>query len=80
MSTGIYKLVDGETIELTEEENAQRIADSEAFVAEMDSTAWLRSRWQEYGSWGDQLDEMFHDFDAWKTRIQSIKNKYPKPE
>jgi hypothetical protein len=31
-----------------------------------------------YGSIGEQLDEIFKDIDAWKARIQAIKNKYPK--
>jgi uncharacterized protein (DUF736 family) len=34
-----------------------------------------------YRSIGQQLDEIFHEgIDAWKTRIQAVKNKYPKPE
>jgi hypothetical protein len=33
----------------------------------------------EYGSIVSQLDEIYHDgIDAWKTRIASVKNKYPK--
>lgn len=80
MSTGVFKVVDGEIIELTEEENNQRIAEISAAQAEQDATAWLRGRLAEYGSWDNQLDEIFHDFDAWKTRIQSVKDKYPKPE
>ena len=31
-----------------------------------------------YGSWNDQLDEIFHDIEAWKTRIQGIKDNNPK--
>ena len=31
-----------------------------------------------YGDIGDQLDEIFKDIDAWKTRIQGIKDAYPK--
>ena len=31
-----------------------------------------------YGEIGDQLDEIFKDIDAWKTRIQGIKNANPK--
>jgi len=27
-----------------------------------------------YGDIGDQLDEIYHDIDAWKTRIKSIKD------
>ena len=79
MGTNTFKMVDGETIELTEEENTQRIADIAAAEAEAAATAWLRGRLEEYGNWADQLDEMFHDFDAWKARIQAVKNKYPKP-
>ena len=30
-----------------------------------------------YGDIGDQLDEIFKDIDAWKTRIQSIKDNNP---
>ena len=31
-----------------------------------------------YGEIGDQLDEIFKDIDAWKTRIQGIKDANPK--
>ena len=37
------------------------------------------NRRNEYGAIVDQLDEIYHDgIDAWKTRIASIKAKYPK--
>lgn len=79
MGTNVFKLVDGETIELTEEENTQRIADGEAAKAASDATSWLRGRQDEYGAISDQLDEQYHDFEAWKTRIAAVKAKYPKP-
>ena len=41
--------------------------------AEVDAT-----RRQAYGSWNDQLDEIYHDIDAWKARIQGIKDNNPK--
>ena len=41
--------------------------------AQVDAT-----RRSQYGSWGDQLDEIYHNIDAWKTRIQSIKDNNPK--
>jgi|SRR5210317_582706 len=41
--------------------------------AQVDAT-----RRSQYGSWGDQLDEIYHDIDAWKTRIQSVKDNNPK--
>ena len=31
-----------------------------------------------YGNIGDQLDEIFKDIDAWKARIQGIKDANPK--
>ena len=37
-----------------------------------------RTRKSAYGDIGDQLDEIFKDIDAWKARIQSIKNANPK--
>jgi hypothetical protein len=35
-------------------------------------------RVSQYGSWGEQLDEIYHDIEAWKTRIQGIKDNNPK--
>ena len=31
-----------------------------------------------YGNLGDQLDEIYKDIDAWKTRIKKIKDDNPK--
>jgi len=31
-------------------------------------------RQSSYGNWQDQLDEIYHDIDAWKARIKSIKD------
>ena len=31
-----------------------------------------------YGDIGEQLDEIYHDIDAWKARIQQIKTDNPK--
>ena len=31
-----------------------------------------------YGDIGEQLDEIYHDMDAWKARIQQIKTDNPK--
>ena len=35
-------------------------------------------RREAYGTWGDQLDEIYHDIEAWKTRIAGIKSNNPK--
>jgi hypothetical protein len=48
-----------------------------ANTAEANATVDATRRSQ-YGSWGDQLDEIYHDIDAWKTRIQGVKDNNPK--
>ena len=51
-------------------ETAGNTAESNATV---DAT-----RREAYGSWNDQLDEIYHDLEAWKTRIAGIKSDNPK--
>ena len=51
-------------------ETAANTAESNAQV---DAT-----RKSQYGSWNEQLDEIFHNIDDWKTRIQGIKDNNPK--
>ncbi len=41
---------------------------------EYNNTGVRNTRKKEYGDIGDQLDEIYHDIDAWKTRIKSIKD------
>ena len=41
--------------------------------AQVDAT-----RRAEYGTWGDQLDEIYHDIEAWKTRVKGVKDNNPK--
>lgn len=42
---------------------------------------YKRNRAEEYPSWQDQLDYIYHNgIDKWKTDIvEPVKNKYPKP-
>ena len=37
-----------------------------------------RTRKESYGTWQDQLDEIYKDIDAWKARIKKIKDDNPK--
>ena len=48
-----------------------------ANTAEANATVDATRR-QAYGSWNEQLDEIYHNIDAWKTRIQTIKDNNPK--
>jgi len=45
---------------------------------EENNNAIRATRKSAYGDIGDQLDEIYKDIDAWKARIQSIKNANPK--
>ena len=48
--------------------------------SEYDSDQYQRDRAAEYPSWQDQLDDIFHNgLDHWKSSIQAVKDKYPKP-
>jgi len=38
------------------------------------------TRIKAYGNLADQLDEIYHDIDAWRTRIAQIKSDNPKEE
>jgi len=51
--------------------------DAAATTDETNNTV-KRTRKAAYGDIGDQLDEIFKDIDAWKTRIQGIKDANPK--
>lgn len=82
MSTGIYKLVNGKSIELTEAEYQQSLDKAAPFIAERDARAWLDGRLSEYPSVTDQLDMLFWDKSngttLWHDMIAEIKTKHPK--
>ena len=47
--------------------------------AEYDANQYQRDRAEEYPTWQDQLDDIYHNgLDAWKTTIKATKDKYPK--
>ena len=57
----------------------EQLASYETAANTVESNAQVdATRKQAYGSWNDQLDEIFHDIDAWKTRIQGVKDNNPK--
>ena len=81
MSTNVFKLVDGERIELTEPENETRLAKSVAAQENQNAGAWLQRRLAEYPSMADQLDNLYHNgLESWRADIAAIKLRHPKPE
>ncbi len=58
---------------------AEQLASYETAANTAEANAQVdATRRQAYGSWNDQLDEIYHDIDAWKARIQEIKTNNPK--
>ena len=75
------KLVNGERVQLTEADIASREVDEAKYIAEAPKRALAAIddiRRGEYGSIQDQLDEIFHDINAWRTRIAGVKTRNPK--
>jgi len=55
----------------------QQILDKQSELQALEDV--YKNRRNEYGNWQSQLDEIYHNgLDSWKTRIASIKAKYPK--
>jgi len=63
---------------LTEPTDEQLATYEAAATTEENNNIIRGTRKFAYGNIGDQLDEIFKDIDAWKTRIQSIKDANPK--
>ena len=51
----------------------ETVANTTEANASVDNT-----RKQAYGSWEHQLDEIYHDIDAWKARLAQVKADNPK--
>ena len=48
--------------------------------ADYDAKQYARDRAEEYPTWQDQLDDIYHNgVDGWKATIKATKDKYPKP-
>jgi hypothetical protein len=55
----------------------QQILDKQSELQALEDV--YENRRKEYGTVVSQLDEIYHEgLDSWKTRIASIKTKYPK--
>jgi len=59
----------------------QQILDKQVELkADYDAKQYQRDRAEEYPTWQDQLDDIYHNgIDAWKATIKVTKDKYPKP-
>ena len=78
--------IDGVSNPYIKEWNVYEAQPTEAQLDALDAQATIlesnnqvdATRRTAYGSWNDQLDEIYHDMDAWKARLQTIKTNNPK--
>ena len=74
----------GDYIEVWDVDGLSKPTDEQLTVADTQATTDFnnnrtrKTRKKSYGDIGDQLDEIFKDIDAWKARIQAIKDSNPK--
>lgn len=56
------------------------ITEMERLQAEYEYNEYQRLRAKEYPSFAEQFDLLYHGgYDVWKTEIDKVKEKYPKP-
>jgi exosome complex RNA-binding protein Rrp4 len=65
-------------LDIAQPTDAQLSAQESAADTEEANAQVRNTRRIAYGSWNDQLDEIYKDIDAWKARIKSIKDANPK--
>ena len=52
----------------------------QAQLSEIQKTEYQRRRELEYPTFAEQFDILYHGgYDEWKSTIQAVKDKYPKP-
>ena len=91
-----FHLINGELIQYTAEEESARDAEEASDIAKEDSIKYINERREGtsttpgYGSFGEQLDKLYHDINAgkfgadaktreWFVGISSVKTAFPKP-
>ena len=79
-----YKMVNGEKIQFTAEEETAKDLEEQAWIIEkekIDKTKYQRDRALKYPAIADQLDMIYHagvGGDAFQAAIKAIKDKHPK--
>ena len=79
---GIFKQVNNERLPISDDDFEQMIVDCANGKFDQQENGYKEARLQEYPSYGEQLDYIYHNgLEAWKTDIiQPIKEAHPKPE
>ena len=74
-----YKMVDGQSIQLSDDEQTAVDNEQAAATSAIAAVAYKRKRQKEYGTVEEQLEYIVENgLDAFITRQNGIKDKYPK--
>jgi hypothetical protein len=74
------KIVNGIEVELTEQEIKEKEIQDALALLEIQKNQYKIDRQLAYPALPEQMDILYHQgFDAWKSIIKEIKDKYPKP-
>ena len=77
--TNKYKMVDGVSIQLTDEEQTATDDEQSTATSAISAAAYKRKRQKEYGSTEEQFEYIVENgLDAFITKQNGIKSKYPK--
>ena len=80
MAEKLYRARPEGRVEIPEDEAAEIRAEWAKNEAQMVATQYIRDRQNEYPSFADQFDQIYHEgVDAWKETIKAVKDKHPKP-
>ena len=78
-----YKLINGERIAFTAEEETARDAEEAAGAGEKAANEYKEKREDSYPDWKTQMDMQYWDSvngtTTWKDAIAKVKSDYPKP-
>lgn len=83
----MYKEVNGTRLDMSAAEEEEILRQREVDAKARQESMWLRGREEQYPSWKDQLDMLWHEINLkgsissegqWFQSIKSIKQKYPK--
>ena len=78
-----YKLINGERIAFTAEEETARDAEEAAVAVEKAANEYKEKREDAYPDWQTQMDMQYWDSvngtTTWKDAIAKVKSDYPKP-
>ena len=60
-------------------DDAKLAVEMDRLKKEFDAKQYQRDRAVAYDPIPEQLDQIYHDMDAWKAKVKAVKDKYPKP-